>query len=196
MHGSQVMTISRLSDQTLVSLSGRMDAEGAARFWGKISREIKTVKTNKLVLDLKELSYLDAAGAAVIQRTQLLAREQNINDFHINNLEEAFQPLMEIAESIQADPLDREPQKLSYIEQKGRVGLGLKDFAGVDVGDRALRQVNLQRLAGRRAVDGLGTFQDRQPDVDRVAVKDAGTALGHHAAYAGAFDRQRRVLAR
>ena len=62
---------------------------------------------------------------------------------------------------------------------------GLKGLAGRLVGDDASVKVDADRVALSNCLTGGGALQNRQTDVDGIAVEEAGKALGDDAADAG-----------
>ena len=67
-------------------------------------------------------------------------------------------------------------------------------LAGGDIANDAVVQICFHRVALADSVYSLRTLHDRQTDVDRVPVEDAGKALGNDHRDAGGLDAQRCVL--
>ena len=60
--------------------------------------------------------------------------------------------------------------------------------------DHAAVKVDLDLIASLDRITGLLTFEDRQTDVDRVAIEDTGKGFGDDAADAAFLDGDRRML--
>ena len=67
-------------------------------------------------------------------------------------------------------------------------------FVPGEVMDHAAVKVDLDLIASLDRITGLLTFEDRQTDVDRVAIEDTGKGLGDDAADAAFLDGDRRML--
>ena len=61
-------------------------------------------------------------------------------------------------------------------------------------GNGAAVKVDLDLIASLDRITGLLTFEDRQTDVDRVAIEDTGKGFGDDAADAAFLDGNRRML--
>ena len=72
----------------------------------------------------------------------------------------------------------------------------MEDVARRQVLDRAGRRVDAQLIAGLDLLDVLADLQERQADVDAIAVKDAREARGDDDRDARCLDGNRRMLAR
>ena len=76
-----------------------------------------------------------------------------------------------------------------------REGRGLEGLARGFVGNDAGVKIDADRIALVDCFAGCGTFENRQADVDGVAVEDAGKAFGDNAADTGRLDGNGGMLA-
>lgn len=95
------MEVSSANARTVVKCSGRLTTDAADKFKAEAKRLIE--RSTSLVLDCKELSYIDSAGVGSLvaiytsaQKAQcdfrLLNLSQRVLDlFHITNLDKVFQ---------------------------------------------------------------------------------------------------------
>ena len=77
---------------------------------------------------------------------------------------------------------------VNHLPNKGRKDLGLVALAPGEIADDPLFQVHLQLVARLAVGGGLRALQDRQADVDGVAVKDPGEGGGNDAGDAAGLD--------
>ena len=78
---------------------------------------------------------------------------------------------------------------------KGRESRRVVCFPGRFIGDGAGGKINRYLVAVCNLRRRFGAFQNREADVDGVAVEDTGKALGNHAVNAGGLDGNGGMLA-
>ena len=89
-----------------------------------------------------------------------------------------------------------EPARVDDALDEGREGLRLKFLARRLVADDAEGKIAGDRVAFLDRFDGFGAFEDREPDVDGIAVEDAREGVGDDEGDAARLDGDGRVLAR
>jgi phospholipid/cholesterol/gamma-HCH transport system permease protein len=114
-------TVSKENRSTIMAITGRLDAKGVSGLWQDVTQKKWTRDTPDLILDLEEVTYLDTAGATFICHLEALAKSRGFKDISIVNLKPEYSPLIDLARHIrQKDFSDQIPQKLSFVEDKGK----------------------------------------------------------------------------
>ena len=85
---------------------------------------------------------------------------------------------------------------LNDILNKRRERLGFEGFACGHIGNHTAVKIHADFVAVLNRLARLGAFENRQSDIQCVAVKNARKILGNHAGNARRFNGNRRVFAR
>jgi len=115
------LTVSRKDQDTIISLTGRLDAKRAARLLQETSQIIAKTHTPNLILDLEAVDYMDTAGAAFLCFIEGESRKKGQQNFSIVHLKPGYSTLLNMAKEIrQADFSAQKPKALSFIENQGK----------------------------------------------------------------------------
>lgn len=114
-------TFSNKNQTTILSISGRLDVKSTSGLWKDMVREFPACDRRDLIFDLKNVDYLDTAGATFIRHVQILAKSRGFKNTSIVNLKPGFSSLVDLAKKIsQSDISDQMPKKLSFVENRGK----------------------------------------------------------------------------
>ncbi len=107
-------------DETRFLISGRLDGPGASHVWATFSRQ--TPHTRVVVFDLAQVSYINTAGAVVVNRMQQSLQQQGVGSVKIEHLSAAHQQMIShIRENTDNRHRVEPPQSLSFVENSGRL---------------------------------------------------------------------------
>lgn len=102
-----------------LALKGRLDTRNVVRVWPEIENFLPGNEF-KLNVDLKNITYLDTAGATFLSHIENAANEICLGSFSMTDLDEAFYPVLEQARKIKKHPKPQEKgTSLSFIENQG-----------------------------------------------------------------------------
>ncbi|MBI5248591.1 MAG: MlaE family lipid ABC transporter permease subunit [Desulfomonile tiedjei] len=117
-------------DQVYVILAGRVSMDNAERVRSELIDVVKSESLRDVVVDLKNLSYLDSSGVAILLELSRMSRELG-NTLRLTNIPlriQSFLELMEFQHPAGAGILSPRPEP-SIIEQIGSGALRVKQNA-------------------------------------------------------------------
>ena len=83
--------------QATLTLAGRLDRDSAASLWRQSTRELRELRPKKLVAQMRDVVYCDAAGISLVMEYRRI-QEQNEGGIEIRDLRPQFQQLMALFE--------------------------------------------------------------------------------------------------
>jgi phospholipid/cholesterol/gamma-HCH transport system permease protein len=83
--------------QATLTLTGRLDRDSAASLWRQSTRELRELRPKKLVAQMGDVVYCDAAGISLLMEYRRI-QEQNEGGIEIRDLRPQFQQLMALFE--------------------------------------------------------------------------------------------------
>ena len=101
------------SGTTTLLLSGRLDSHGAARVWDHAVAAARQSQGG-LNADLAGVDYLDGAGAGLVTRLRMIAREQG-GDLEVRGLAEEFSPILRMFDPLALDESEKPPDSHMHL---------------------------------------------------------------------------------
>jgi len=115
------LTVSELDQDTIIPLSGRLDAKRASSLLQEVLQIIAKIHTPNLIFDLETVDYMDTAGAAFLCLIEGESRKKGIRNFSIAHLKPEYSTLVDMARDVrQADFSAQKPSALSFVENQGK----------------------------------------------------------------------------
>lgn len=116
------LTVSEHDQNTVLSLTGRLDAKSVSSLLQEASQIIAKTQTPNLILDLEAVDYMDTAGAAFLCHLENECKKKGIQHFSIVHLKPGYSTLVDMAKEVrQADFSAQKPGTLSFIENQGKL---------------------------------------------------------------------------
>ncbi len=113
--------ISQQKKNTILSINGRLDATGASLLWHQILKDPTMASASCLVLDGKNIDYLDTAGAAFICHLENHFTDLGIAPIHLEKIKPDHLHLLDMfKKNIRKAASVTRPRELSYIERTGK----------------------------------------------------------------------------
>src|SRR3989339_2196981 len=109
-------TVSTQDGNTVLSLTGRLDAKSASLLLPEGLRIIAETRTPNLILDLETVDYIDTAGAAFLCLLENEAGKKGIQNFSMVRLKPGFSTLVDMAKEVrQGNFSAQKPEALSFV---------------------------------------------------------------------------------
>ena len=115
------LAVSTQDGNTVLSLTGRLDAKSASLLLPEGLRIIAKTRTPNLVLDLETVDYIDTAGAAFLCFLENEAGKKGIQNFSVVRLKPGYSALVDMAKEVrQGNFSAQKPEALSFVENQGK----------------------------------------------------------------------------
>ncbi len=118
----QSFTVSAQGPDTVISLTGRLDAQRASSLLQEGLSIIAKARTSNLILDLDKIDYMDTAGATFLCLLEGESKKKGDQNFSIAHLNPGYSTLVDMAKKVrQADFSAQKPGTFSFIEKQGKL---------------------------------------------------------------------------
>lgn len=166
-----LFSISKKGRDTVISLTGRLDAQAASRLWQEWPGIVQATDTHGIVLDLEHLDYLDTAGAALLCHLESRFTATGKRRLSFGHLSPDYAELVDMARNVsESDTPASRPAPLSFVEtQGGRLAAAMSESREfiTHIGEivqalfqslirpRSIRWADVFMVAERAGVDAL-----------------------------------------
>lgn len=121
MTSPSAFTVLHNKQTSVVKLSGRLESRGISDLWPRVTQEISSIQADDLVLDFKDVDYLDSAGAVFINHLEIYCQKQSFKTILVDHLENKFSLMVKSARNAAAiNTSDQTQPPLGFTEKSGK----------------------------------------------------------------------------
>ena len=126
--GSDLSYTGRKGGEVTLFLSGKISIENMSEMLHRVSRLLEEEAPSKLLIDLKEVEYLDSTGALMLIEAENEAKARSIDVGYVNLSDKARKMIALInRDALRSAPLIPEKRTLGFIERFGEECLSFCD---------------------------------------------------------------------